>query len=301
MANAHIELIRELFAAGIMMPSGTIAEQRKAMELSSGALPVPDGVTVTPTNLGGRPAEWLGPAIDSGIDAGDSLVLYLHGGGYCIGSISTHRNLAGRLALACGGRVVNLEYRLAPEHPFPAAIDDVVAAYAELIELGHDPACIAIAGDSAGGGLTVAALLAIRDSTMVMPAAGVCLSPWTDLTQSASTWTTRADADPVVTKAGLDMMAAAYLDGGSATDPLASPAFADLTGLPPLLVQVGEAEVLLDDSVGLRNAALAAGVDVTLDVWADMIHVFQAFPPGMLPESDAGLARIAAFLDRHLG
>ena len=304
MANAHIELIRELFAAGIMMPSGTIAEQREAIELTSGALPAPDGVTVTPTTIGGRPAEWLVPSIDGGDGDGDGdgdgVVLYLHGGGYCIGSINTHRNLAGRLALAYGGHVLNLEYRLAPEHPFPAAIDDVVAAYAELIELGHDPARIAIAGDSAGGGLTVAALLAIRDSALVMPAAGVCLSPWTDLTQTASTWTTRADADPVVTKAGLDMMAAAYLDGGSATDPLASPAFADLTGLPPLLVQVGDAEVLLDDSVGLRDAAEAAGVDMTLDVWPDMIHVFQAFPPEMLPESDAGVARIATFLQGHL-
>ncbi len=217
MANANIEMIRELLAAS-GMDSPTVEQQREAIEQTAGAIPPPDGVTITPTTIGGRPAEWVAP--DAAVT--DQVVLYLHGGGYCIGSIRTHRSLAARLALAYGGRVANLDYRLAPEHPFPAAIDDVVAAYGDLLDQGIDPARIAVAGDSAGGGLTVAALVAIRDSPLPRPGAAVCLSPWTDLTQSASSWTTRAAVDPMVTKSGLDLMAAAYLAGHDATDPLAS-------------------------------------------------------------------------------
>jgi len=296
MANANIDLIRELISSsGLEEP--TIIEQREGMERMTGALPLPDGVTVEPTTLAGRPAESITPAAGTGAH----VVLYLHGGGYCIGSISTHRNLAARLALASGSRVVTLDYRLAPEHPFPAAVDDAVAAYAELVDRGTDPTDLAIAGDSAGGGLTVATLLAIRDAGLPMPAAGVCLSPWTDLTQSGASYRSRAEADPMITKAGLDTMAAAYLDGGSADDPIASPLFADLTGLPPLLVHVGDAEMLLDDSVRLHERAVAAGVDATLQVWDDMIHVFQAFPADLLPESDESIAGIAAFLDDRLG
>ncbi len=295
MPNPNIEAIRQMVAAS-GLDAGTIPEQRQAMEATAGMQRLPDGVTVETTTVAGRPAEWIAPDTD----ANQSVVIYLHGGAYCIGSLSTHRNLVSRLALAYGGRVLNLDYRLAPEDPHPAAIDDVVAAYCELLDHGLDPSDMALAGDSAGGGLTVAALLAIRDAALPMPAAAVCLSPWADLTQSASTFDTRAEADPMVTKAMLDEMADAYLAGRPATDPLASPALGDLTGLPPLLVQVGDAEVLLDDSIRLRDAALAAGVEVTLDVWPDMIHVFQAFPPELLPESDQSLTKVGAFLAAHL-
>jgi acetyl esterase/lipase len=196
--------------------------------------------------------------------------------------------------------VLNLDYRLAPEDPFPAAIDDVLGAYRELLAAGWSPARIAIAGDSAGGGLTVASLVAIRQQVLPLPAAGVCLSPWVDLTQSSATYVSRADVDPMVTKDGLDVMAAAYLGEASLNEPLASPLFADLAGLPPLLVHVGDAEVLLDDSLALRDTARAAGVDVTFDLWPEMIHVFQAFPAELLPESDLSIAGVADFLDERL-
>ena len=294
MPNANIDLVRELLASsGLDLPS--VEEQRAALEATAGAVAPPEAVSVEPTRLGGRAAEWLIPS-----PASDQVVLYLHGGGYCIGSINSHRGLCGRLALAFGGRVANLDYRLAPEHPFPAAVDDAVAAYTDLLDHGVRPGQVAVAGDSAGGGLTVAALLAIRDASLPMPAAGVCLSPWVDLTQSGPSHQSRAEVDPMVTTAGLDTMAAAYLADQLATEPLASPVFADLTGLPPLLLQVGDAEVLLDDSIRLRDAAEAAGVDVTLDIWDEMIHVFQAFPAELLPESDESLARIATFLTQRL-
>ncbi|MGZ4707922.1 MAG: alpha/beta hydrolase [Acidimicrobiales bacterium] len=295
MANANIELIREI-VAGSGLDAATIDEQRAGMEATAGAIPPSDGVTVEPTTVAGRPAEWIAPRDG----ASDRVVLYLHGGGYCIGSIRTHRNLASRLALAYGGRVLNLDYRLAPEHPFPAAIDDVLGAYGELLDAGRSPGQIAIAGDSAGGGLTVASLVAIRQQGLPFPAAGVCLSPWVDLTQSSATYVSRADVDPMVTKAGLDVMAAAYLGVATLNEPLASPLFADLTGLPPLLVQVGDAEVLLDDSLALRDTARAAGVDVTFDLWPEMIHVVQAFPPELLPESDLSIGKVAAFLQDRL-
>ena len=227
------------------------------------------------------------------------MLLYLHGGGYCIGSITTHRELAARLAVASQGRVLTLDYRLAPEHPFPAGLDDATAAYRELVGHGLSPAQLAIGGDSAGGGLTLATLVALRDAGDPLPATAVLLSPWTDLTATSGTWATRSEADPMVTRDGLDLMARSYLDGRSDTDPLASPRYAELSGLPPLLVQVGDAEVLLDDSVNLRNDATAAGVDVTLDVWDEMIHVFQAFPPELVPEAAESVARIGAWLIEH--
>ena len=294
MADTNMDIIRELIAAsGLEAP--TIAEQRASMEALMGAAALPDGVTVEPTTLAGRPAEWIDPPGGSR----DRVLLYLHGGGYCIGSINTHRELASRLAVASKARVVTLEYRLAPEHPFPAALDDATAAFRELVAGGHSPAELAIGGDSAGGGLTLATLVAFRDGGDPLPATAVLLSPWTDLTATSSTWTTRAEIDPMVRRDGLDLMAESYLAGRPGTEPLASPRFAELGGLPPMLVQVGDAEVLLDDSVNLRDDATAAGVDVTLDVWDDMIHVFQAFPPELLPQAAESVARIGAWLIEH--
>jgi phosphinothricin tripeptide acetyl hydrolase len=215
----------------------------------------------------------------------DTVVLYLHGGGYCIGSLGTHRELAARLATASGSAVATLDYRLAPEHPFPGAVDDACAAFVELLDRGFDPASVAIAGDSAGGGLTVATALALRSRGGPLPAALVCLSPWADLTQSGASYTHRAASDPMVTKAGLDEMAAAYLAGADARGELASPVFSDhLGGLPPVMVEVGEH--------GIR----AAGGTATLTVWPELVHVFQAFPSSLVPESDQSLEAVAAFL-----
>jgi acetyl esterase/lipase len=295
MSHAGVEAI-----AAFLVDSGlwraSIEEQRRWMA-DAGPMPLPDGVRIEEGTLAGRPAEWLRPT--EGLRGG--VVLYLHGGGYCIGSLDTHRGVAGRIALATGATVVTLDYRLAPEHPLPAALDDATVAYAELRELGHAPEGTAIAGDSAGGGLTVATLLALRDAAVPLPAAAACLSPWTDLTQSAPSFAALAASDPLVTKDGLDTMAAAYLDGTSARDPRASPLFADdLGGLPPIRIDVGEREVLLDDSVRLADRIVADGGEATLARWAEMIHVFQVFSGALDPEAGESVAAIGEFLAGHL-
>jgi acetyl esterase/lipase len=225
-------------------------------------------------------------------------MLYLHGGGYAIGSIVTHRGLAGRLSQAAAARVLLVDYRLAPEHPFPAAVNDATGAYRWLLAQGIDPARLIIAGDSAGGGLTIAALVAVRDAGMPLPAAAVCLSPWVDLEGSGDSVTTKATADPLVQKAGLLQLAAWYLAGANPRTPLAAPLYADLRDLPPLLIQVGTAEILLDDATRLAEKAIAAGVKVTLEPWEDMIHVWQLFAP-MLPEGQKAIERIGVFVQQH--
>ena len=232
------------------LSSSSIAEQRAAMAEMAGASPARG------RHRGSRSPWVVAPLSGSRPDAGatDAAVLYLHGGGYCIGSLDSHRGLGGRLALATGSTVAMLDYRLAPEHPFPAAVDDAVAAYRDLLSLGIRPDRLAIAGDSAGGGLTVATLLALRGSGEPLPAAAVCLSPWTDLTQSSTAYRNLADVDPMVSKAGLDLMSGAYLDGVDPRTELASPLFAaDFGGLPPVRIEVGEYEVLIDDATGLAE------------------------------------------------
>ena len=285
------------FLAEFRMTTGSIVEQRAAMAEAAAATPAPDGVTAEPVTLGGRNAEWLsqeGPE-------GHAVVLYLHGGGYCIGSLDTHRSLAGRIAVAAGCPVVTLDYRLGPEHPFPAAVTDATAAYADLLALGIRPERIAIAGDSAGGGLTMAALLAIRAAGTPLPGAAVCLSPWVDLTQTAPSYERCADADPMVSRAGLDLMAKAYLGETDPRSELASPLFAgDLGGLPPVLIEVGDREVLLDDATRLADGLRAAGGNVTLTVWPELIHVFQAFPAALIPEADRSIAAVGSFLATRL-
>ncbi len=276
--------------------SGTIVEQRDVMDRAAGALPPPDGVTVETMVLGGRGAERLTP---DGVVT-DGTILYLHGGGYCAGSVDTHRGLAGRIALAAGCPVITLDYRLAPEHPHPAALEDALAAYRQLLGDGLRPERTAIAGDSAGGGLTMATLVALRDEGGPMPAAAACLSPWVDLTQTAESYAKVGSDDPMVTKAGLDVYAEAYLAGAPATTPLASPLYVDdLSGLPPVLVEVGEREVLLDDATRLAERLRDAGGSVSLTLWPELIHVFQAFPGSVVPEADRSIGAIGAFLAKH--
>jgi acetyl esterase/lipase len=256
----------------------------------------PDGVVGTPTNAGGVPAEWIDPPGG----ATDHVVLYLHGGGYIAGSIDSHRNLTGHLARALGCRVLALAYRLAPEHPHPAPVTDAVAAYRWLLDEGATPEHIVIAGDSAGGGLTVATLLMARDQGLPMPAAAVPISPLVDLEATGASMSTRAAADPMIDRSQVLEIIQLFIGDGDRRDPYAAPLHGDLTGLPPLLIQVGDAEVLLDDAVRLAAAAEAAGVDTTLEVWPEMVHVFQA-SAGYVPEADQAVARIAEFSRGRLG
>jgi epsilon-lactone hydrolase len=297
MAHAGIEMIAGFITeSGVMQ--GSILERREAMAASAAGAPAPDGVDVESTTVGGRPAEWLVP----GGATRDRVVLYLHGGGYCIGSLDTHRGLAGAIALASGLAVLSLDYRLAPEHPFPAALDDAGSAYTELLGADRAPEDLAIAGDSAGGGLTVATLLALRDAGVPLPAAAACLSPWVDLTQTSPSCNDADVVDPLLNAADLQLLADAYLDGQDPRLPLASPRFApDLAGLPPLIVEVGEDEPLLDDAVALAGRVGVTGSDVVLNVWPEMIHVFQAFPPEIVPEAGESLRGVGEFLRNHVG
>lgn len=269
----------------------TVAERRAQYERAEKVFPTPSDVTVEAVTAPARPAEWLRPPQARP----DAVVLYLHGGGYVIGSPRSHRHLAAAIARAAGARALLLDYRLAPEHPFPAAVDDAVAAYRWLLGQGIAPGRIVVAGDSAGGGLTVATLLALRERGVPQAAGGVCISPWVDLTCGGASYTTKAAADPIVTRDGVAMMARAYIGDGDAKAPLVSPLYADLSGLPPLLVQVGSDEVLLDDALGLGERARAAEVDVTVEEWPEMIHVWHWFLP-MLDEAQRAIDTIGAFV-----
>ncbi len=291
MSDRGIHLVREHLAK--LPPSSTLTiEQRRAQyERAERVFPTPADVAIEHVKAPERTAEWLRPPDVRS----DAAVLYLHGGGYVIGSPRSHRHLAAAIARAAGTRALLLDYRLAPEHPFPAALDDAVAAYEWVLAHGIAPARIVVAGDSAGGGLTVAMLLALRERRLPRPAGGVCISPWVDLTFGGASYTTRAAADPIVTREGIKAMAEAYVGTGDRKAPLISPLFADLRDLPPLLVHVGTDEVLLDDARGLAERARSAGVDVTLEEWPAMIHVWHWFLP-MLDEAQGAVANIGTFV-----
>jgi len=289
MASPQLQMAIDAMKALVARPVSSPQEMRPIFEELAVA-PAPD-VQCERVNAGGVDAEWVcAPGA-----ANDRFVLYLHGGGYVIGSVKTHRDLMARLSRAAKARVLGLNYRLAPEHPFPAAVDDAVAGYKWLLAQGAKPGRIAIAGDSAGGGLAAATLVAIRDAKLPTPAAGVLLSPWVDLEGIGESMTTRAKVDPVVQKEGLAGMAQAYLQGQNARTPLAAPLYADLKGLPPLLIQVGDAETLLDDSKRLDGRAKAAGVSTKLEVWPEMIHVWQLFA-SFLPEGQQAIEGIGKFV-----
>jgi acetyl esterase/lipase len=226
----------------------------------------------------------------------DRGVLYLHGGGYVMGSINTHAEMIGRISEACRAPVLALDYRLAPEHPYPAAVDDAVAAYDRLLGNGIAAENIVIAGDSAGGGLALACMLALREAGKPLPCGAILLSPWTDLTGSGDSVSSRAEADPMVSPELLTPMAQLYAADTAVEEPGISPLFADLKGLPPLLIQVGDAEILLDDSTRLHDCARAAGVDSTLQIYDGAFHVFQNMPG--LPETAEAVTAMGGFFDR---
>ncbi len=274
-------------------PTDHVPVEKLRAGMEATALPVADDISVVEIDAGGIPAEWVAaPGV-----ADDRAVLYLHGGGYVMGSPTTHRKLAGEVSRASGARVLLIDYRLAPEHQLPAAVDDAVQAYGWLLAEGIAPGSIAVAGDSAGGGLTVATLLALRDGGLAPPAAAVCISAWVDFTGESASIVSRADRDPIVNAGDLKRFSAWYL--GDADVRASSPVHADLSDLPPLLVHVGDDEVLLDDSVLLAERAGAAGVDVTLEVWPEMFHVWHAFA-GRVPEATAAVEQAGAFIQRSM-
>jgi len=245
-------------------------------------------------DAGGVSAAWMiTPEV-----AKDRAILYLHGGGYIQGSIISHQDLAQRISKASKTKVLVLDYRLAPEHPFPAALEDSVRAYEWLINNeGYNPKNLIIAGDSAGGGLTLATLVKLRDKGVSLPAAAVCLSPWTDLALTGESIKLKLHEDPFISPDGLMFSARLYLGKADPKNPFASPLYADFKGLPPLCIQVGSAEILLDDSTRLAKRAKEAGVEVQLDIWEDMVHVFQAFAV-MAPEGTEGINKIGEFIKK---
>jgi monoterpene epsilon-lactone hydrolase len=248
------------------------------------------GVRHEELEIDGMRAEW---AIPEGAKDGRA-ILYFHGGAYVVGSIASHRSMVSQLAKVAGCRALSVDYRLAPEHLFPAAVEDAVKAFEWLITHGYEAENIVIAGDSAGGSLSVAAMLSLRDAGSPLPAAAMLLSPWTDLEVKGESVRSVGRRDPMLTAKALCREAGMCLGEESPRHPLASPIYADLKGLPPMLIQVGTREILLDDARRLAERAKEAGVEVELDVWEDMFHVWQFFTP-LVPESNAAIARLARF------
>jgi epsilon-lactone hydrolase len=291
-----IATLRGLRAAAAGQPAPPLAERRAAFDARGDQYPLPGDAVVTEVGAGGVPAHWI---TVPGADAG-RVLLYLHGGGYQVGSFRSHAELASRLGRASGRPVLLPEYRLAPEHPFPAAVEDVLAVWRWLRSVQRlSASALAVAGDSAGGGLAVAMMTALRDGGEELPAAAVLISPWTDLSCSGVSMTERVDDDPIFVPDTIRQLAADYLAGADPRTPLASPLFARLEGLPPLLIQVGTAELLLSDAEELAKSAAAAGVDVTVQAGEGLPHVY----PAMLgiPEAAEATDQAGAFLRDKAG
>jgi len=279
------------------LPDGLSLDERRArMEDIGTRFPAPQSASINPVKIAERPAEWVcDPDTDDG-----RVMLYVHGGGYVQGSLASHRNLVFEIARSMKGKVLNLDYRLAPEHPFPAAVEDTVNAWAELLEMGIDPKKASFGGDSAGGGLVIAALVSARDKGLPMPSCACCISPWTDLVGSGRTMDTKALEDPMVNRAALKFFSDFYADKEDKSHPLISPLFANLAGLPPLLIQVGTAETLLDDSRRLATRARYAGVDVSYAEWEGMPHIWHIFAP-LLEKSRKAIIELGEFVERKTG
>lgn len=292
MPSAEFEGLVKALRENPVIQGTDLLEMRANMAAAVANLPLPEGASFEPVDAGGVPSEWV--VTPEARD--DRVLIHYHGGAYTMGSLATHRGLAVNLSRATRSRVLLVDYRLAPEHPHPAAVEDAVAAYRFVLASGIAPERVALSGDSAGGGLAAATLVELGDLGEALPAAGVCISPWLDLTCSGESYVERAEQDVMVTRELLEMSTAAYCKGSDPKAPTASPLFADLSKLPPLLVQVGTAEVLLDDSLSFAAHAEAAGVDVTLEVAEDMVHVWHAFA-NVAPEGREAIERIAEFLE----
>jgi acetyl esterase/lipase len=270
----------------------TIEQHRAQGARMAAALRLPPAVKLDRCTLGRLPVAWIRPESSSRQKA----MLYLHGGGYVTGGIDSHLVLCVPLAQTLRMNLLLPEYRLAPEHPFPAALEDALLAYGWLLEQGHAPENILIAGDSAGGGLSLATVLALRERGHPLPAAVICLSPWADLTHGGPSHRSKARAEVVLKTHTLQEWALAYTRPENLSNPLVSPVYADFHGFPPLLIQVGSEEILLDDALTLAEKARAAGVEVTLQVWEGLWHVWPALGD-LLPESGQAFDAMGRFID----
>ena len=294
MADAEIDAIRRMLAA--RPRPADLAERRQRLDGLGAQYPLPADVRVEPVEANGVAAEWT---TTPGADPA-RVILFLHGGGYISGSLPSHRHMIAQAGREAGARTLALGYRLAPEHPFPAALEDAVAGYRYLLSQGFGPSNIVMAGVSACGRLAVAALVSLRDAGVPLPACVWCASPWVDLGMTGGSMMTKAAVDPLIQKPYLAELAASYLNGTDPRTPMASPIYADLKGLPPLLIQVGSAETLLDDAVRLAGVAGAADVRVTLQVWPGMIHAWHLYY-AQLEAGGRALAEVGTFVRTALG
>jgi acetyl esterase/lipase len=294
MTQQQRQVLDELLRHGPLDLGGDLAEQRVVFHDMIASVPLPDDVSTTPGLLGGVPVV----TVETPGNDPSAVLLYFHGGAYALGSAADSAGLAADVARRTGARAVSVDYRLAPEHPFPAGVEDAVAAYRALLDEGTTSARIGFVGESAGGGLVAATLVALKDAGLPQPSSAVVFSPWVDLTVSGDSAVGKADLDPALTPQGLRTRARDYLGDTDPATPLASPIFADLAGLAPLLIQVGSHEILLDDAIRLAARAAAQDVPVHLQVWPQVPHVFQGFA-ALLDEADAALLAAAAFTRAH--
>jgi epsilon-lactone hydrolase len=294
--SLRAELVRLGLRWSVKRPRRSVAAARAGIAAAQRRVPAPPaGTQVSKIDAGGV----AGELIATPASRPDRHVLYLHGGGYVTGSPALYRHLTWRIAAATRARVLAIDYRLAPEHPFPAALDDAFAACRWLLAAKADPRRAAIMGDSAGGGLALALLLKLRDCGHERPAAAVALSPWTDLALTGVSLVRNAKADPMLNVADTRLFAASYLAGADPRDPYASPLYGNPAGLPPTLIHLGSDEILRDDAVRMAEKMRAAGCHVEIEVWPRMPHVWHLFAP-VLPEANAAIARVGAFVDRML-
>ena len=294
MTQQQRQALDELLRHGPLDVGGDVAEQRAIFHEMIASVPLPGDVSAKQDDLGGVPVVIVEtPDLDP-----SAAILYFHGGAYALGSALESVGLAADVARRAGVRAISVDYRLAPEHPFPAATDDAVAAYRALLGQGVPASRIAFVGESAGGGLVAATLVALKDAGLPQPSSATVFSPWADLTVSGASATGKAALDPALTPEALRTRARDYLGDRDPATPLASPIFADLTGLPPLLVQVGSHEILLDDAIRLAARAAVCDVPVDLQVWPEVPHVFQSFA-AILDDADHALNAAAAFINRN--
>jgi monoterpene epsilon-lactone hydrolase len=294
MADPEIEVVRDILKSQ-PRPTG-LQERRERLDALGARYAVAPDVRVEAVDAHGVAAEWTAV---SGANP-KHVIMFLHGGGYVSGSIASHRHMISEAGRQAGARSFAVGYRLAPEDPYPAALDDAVTAYKFLLSSGYPPGQIALAGESAGGGLALATAVTLRDAGLPLPACLWCSSPWVDLKMAGGSMITKAAVDPLIQKPYLQELAAAYLDGADPRAPLVSPLHADLRGLPPMLIQVGSAETLLDDSIRLAGVAGGADVSVRLEVWPDMIHAWHLFYQ-QVAAGRRSLAAVGGFVRSRLG